>query len=39
MIGVGVGPGFIEYVLGIVKVYIICVGEGLFLIEFEDVDG
>lgn len=39
VIGVGIGFGLIDYVLGIVKVYIICVGEGLFLIELDDVDG
>ena len=37
--GVGVGPGSIEYVLGIVKAYTTRVGEGPFPTELEDEDG
>lgn len=39
LIGVGVGLNKIEIVVGIVKVYIIWVGEGLFLIELNDEIG
>lgn len=38
-VGVGVGVDVIDYVLGIVKVYVICVGGGLFLIELDDEIG
>jgi adenylosuccinate synthase len=37
--GVGVGPGSIDYVLGIVKAYTTRVGEGPFPTELEDADG
>ena len=37
--GVGVGPGSIEYVLGIVKAYTTRVGEGPFPTELLDDDG
>jgi adenylosuccinate synthase len=37
--GVGVGPGSIDYVLGIVKAYTTRVGEGPFPTELEDDDG
>lgn len=37
--GVGVGPGSIDYVLGIVKAYTTRVGEGPFPAELEDADG
>jgi adenylosuccinate synthase len=37
--GVGIGPGSIDYVLGIVKAYTTRVGEGPFPTELEDVDG
>lgn len=38
VIGFGFGLLYLDYVLGIIKVYIICVGFGLFLIElFDDV--
>ncbi|MEM1273423.1 MAG: adenylosuccinate synthase [Pseudomonadota bacterium] len=37
--GVGVGPGSIDYVLGIVKAYTTRVGEGPFPTELEDEDG
>ena len=37
--GVGVGPGSIDYVLGIVKAYTTRVGEGPFPTELEDGDG
>lgn len=36
VIGVGFGLLYFDYVLGIIKVYIICVGFGLFFIEFYD---
>ncbi|MFU1477137.1 adenylosuccinate synthase [Roseovarius sp. C7] len=37
--GVGVGPGSINYVLGIVKAYTTRVGEGPFPTELDDEDG
>jgi adenylosuccinate synthase len=37
--GVGVGPGAIDYVLGIVKAYTTRVGEGPFPTELTDADG
>jgi len=37
--GVGLGPGAIDYVLGIVKAYTTRVGEGPFPTELEDEDG
>ncbi|MEL6533254.1 MAG: adenylosuccinate synthase [Pseudomonadota bacterium] len=37
--GVGLGPGAIDYVLGIVKAYTTRVGEGPFPSELEDADG
>ena len=37
--GVGIGPGSIEYVLGIVKAYTTRVGEGPFPSELADADG
>ncbi|MEC7257572.1 MAG: adenylosuccinate synthase [Pseudomonadota bacterium] len=37
--GVGIGPGSIDYVLGIVKAYTTRVGEGPFPTELHDVDG
>ena len=37
--GVGIGPGSIDYVLGIVKAYTTRVGEGPFPAELEDEDG
>lgn len=37
--GVGVGPGSIDYVLGIVKAYTTRVGEGPFPTELDDADG
>ena len=37
--GVGVGPGSIDYVLGIVKAYTTRVGEGPFPSELFDADG
>ena len=37
--GVGVGPGSIDYVLGIVKAYTTRVGEGPFPTELLDADG
>ncbi len=37
--GVGVGPGSIDYVLGIVKAYTTRVGEGPFPTELFDADG
>ncbi|WP_322865498.1 adenylosuccinate synthase [Aquicoccus sp. G2-2] len=37
--GVGVGPGAIDYVLGIVKAYTTRVGEGPFPSELDDADG
>jgi len=37
--GVGVGPGAIDYVLGIVKAYTTRVGEGPFPTELDDDDG
>ncbi len=37
--GVGIGPGSIDYVLGIVKAYTTRVGEGPFPTELDDEDG
>ncbi|RPE71025.1 adenylosuccinate synthetase [Pacificibacter maritimus] len=37
--GVGMGPGAIDYVLGIVKAYTTRVGEGPFPAELQDADG
>jgi adenylosuccinate synthase len=37
--GVGIGPGSIDYVLGIVKAYTTRVGEGPFPAELNDADG
>lgn len=37
--GVGVGPGSIDFVLGIVKAYTTRVGEGPFPTELNDADG
>jgi adenylosuccinate synthase len=37
--GVGIGPGSIDYVLGIVKAYTTRVGEGPFPTELDDDDG
>lgn len=37
--GVGMGPGAIDYVLGIVKAYTTRVGEGPFPAELNDADG
>jgi adenylosuccinate synthase len=37
--GVGLGPGAIDYVLGIVKAYTTRVGEGPFPAELNDADG
>ncbi len=37
--GVGIGPGSIDYVLGIVKAYTTRVGEGPFPTELQDADG
>ena len=37
--GVGIGPGSINYVLGIVKAYTTRVGEGPFPAELDDDDG
>nr|MCH9825934.1 adenylosuccinate synthase [Alphaproteobacteria bacterium] len=37
--GVGIGPGSIDFVLGIVKAYTTRVGEGPFPTELEDADG
>ena len=37
--GVGVGPGAIDFVLGIVKAYTTRVGEGPFPAELHDADG
>ncbi len=37
--GVGIGPGAIDYVLGIVKAYTTRVGEGPFPTELDDDDG
>lgn len=37
--GTGVGPGAVEFVLGIVKAYTTRVGEGPFPTELEDADG
>ncbi|ASP22924.1 adenylosuccinate synthetase [Antarctobacter heliothermus] len=37
--GTGIGPGAIDFVLGIVKAYTTRVGEGPFPTELEDADG
>jgi len=37
--GVGLGPGAVDYVLGIVKAYTTRVGEGPFPTELHDADG
>ena len=37
--GTGIGPGAIDYVLGIVKAYTTRVGEGPFPTELQDADG
>ncbi|MCB4379025.1 adenylosuccinate synthase, partial [Synechococcus sp. MU1644] len=37
--GVGMGPGSIDFVLGIVKAYTTRVGEGPFPTELDDADG
>jgi len=37
--GVGLGPGAIDFVLGIVKAYTTRVGEGPFPVELDDADG
>lgn len=37
--GVGIGPGSVDYVLGIVKAYTTRVGEGPFPTELDDDDG
>ncbi|MEJ6389373.1 adenylosuccinate synthase [Gymnodinialimonas ulvae] len=37
--GVGIGPGAIDYVLGLVKAYTTRVGEGPFPAELNDADG
>jgi len=37
--GVGVGPGAVDFVLGIVKAYTTRVGEGPFTAELDDADG
>ncbi|MGY9011193.1 MAG: adenylosuccinate synthase, partial [Rhodobacterales bacterium] len=37
--GTGIGPGSIDFVLGIVKAYTTRVGEGPFPVELEDADG
>ena len=37
--GVGIGPGSIDYVLGLVKAYTTRVGEGPFPTELHDADG
>ena len=37
--GTGIGPGSIDFVLGIVKAYTTRVGEGPFPTELEDADG
>ncbi|MFO7758379.1 MAG: adenylosuccinate synthase [Roseovarius sp.] len=37
--GTGIGPGAIDYVLGIVKAYTTRVGEGPFPTELKDADG
>lgn len=37
--GVGIGPGAIDFVLGIVKAYTTRVGEGPFPTELDDADG
>lgn len=38
-VGIGVGLIMIDWVIGVVKVYIIRVGEGLFFIEIKDEIG
>ena len=37
--GTGIGPGAIDFVLGIVKAYTTRVGEGPFPTELKDADG
>ncbi|REC55734.1 adenylosuccinate synthase [Rhodosalinus sediminis] len=37
--GTGIGPGAVDYVLGIVKAYTTRVGEGPFPTELDDADG
>jgi adenylosuccinate synthase len=37
--GTGIGPGAIDFVLGIVKAYTTRVGEGPFPVELDDADG
>ncbi len=37
--GVGIGPGAVDFVLGIVKAYTTRVGEGPFPTELDDADG
>lgn len=37
--GVGLGPGAVDYVMGIVKAYTTRVGEGPFPTELDDADG
>jgi len=37
--GTGIGPGAIDFVLGIVKAYTTRVGEGPFPVELQDADG
>ena len=37
--GTGIGPGAIDFVLGIVKAYTTRVGEGPFPTELHDADG
>ena len=37
--GTGIGPGSIDFVLGIVKAYTTRVGEGPFPVELDDADG
>ncbi|QPH54152.1 adenylosuccinate synthase [Pontivivens ytuae] len=37
--GVGIGPGSVDFVLGIVKAYTTRVGEGPFPTELDDADG
>lgn len=39
VIGFGFGLCYLDYVLGIIKVYCICVGSGLFMIELFDEMG
>lgn len=39
IVGIGVGFIFVLKVIGVCKVYILCVGDGLFFIELFDEDG